>query len=147
MSGLRIFKGIIDRGLQYAGKENEDLEKTIDRNVSAFIHLIGSKYASSESDSKPFDFGRKAQYFTLDVISDVAFGEPFGFLATDSDVHEYIKTAEEVLPTIIMVTVLPWLNRLLQSPIFKAILPSDKDKLGLGKVMGLVFYIISNLNL
>jgi hypothetical protein len=112
--------------------------------VSAFIHLISSKYASSDSDSKPFDFGRKAQYFTLDVISDVAFGEPFGFLATDSDVHEYIKTTEEVLPTIIMVTVLPWLNWLLQSPIFKAVLPSDKDQLGLGKVMGLVFYIISN---
>jgi hypothetical protein len=35
-----------------------------------------------------------------------------------------------------MVTVLPWLNRLLQSPIFKALLPSDKDQLVLGKIMG-----------
>lgn len=115
--------------------------------MSAFIHLIDSKYTSSDSESKPFDFGRKAQYLTLDVISDVAFGEPFGFLATDSDVHGYIKTTEENLPAIIMVTVLPWLNWLLQSPILKALLPSDKDQLGLGKIMGFVSYSLSNLDL
>lgn len=89
------------------------------------------------------DFGRKAQYFTLDVISDVAFGKAFGYLESDSDVHEYIKTTEETLPAIILVTVLPWLSRVLQSPLLKSLLPSDKDQLGLGKVMGFVLSFLA----
>ena len=73
----------------------------------ALIDLIHTKYTSTSSEFKPFDFGRKAQYFTLDVISDIAFGEAFGDIATDSDVHEYIKTTEETLPAIILTTILP----------------------------------------
>ncbi|RDW68159.1 hypothetical protein BP6252_09555 [Coleophoma cylindrospora] len=126
----------------YSGKENENLEETIDRNVSAFVQLINTEYISSSSAFKPLDFGRKSQYFTLDVISDVAFGNAFGFLETDSDVHEYIKTTEENLPAIIMVSVLPWLNWALQSPILKSLLPSDKDQLGLGKIMGIAKQVV-----
>lgn len=87
------------------------------------------------------DLGRKAQYFTLDVISTVAFGEAFGFIETDSDVYDYIQTTEETLPAIICVSVLPWLNWALQSRLLKGLLPSDKDALGLGRVMGCVFAI------
>lgn len=129
---------------QYSGKENDNLENTIDRNVSALIELIESKYLSTNAVFHPFDFGRKAQYLTLDVISDVAFGQPFGCLESDSDVHEYIKTTEENLPAIILVSVLPWLNWVLQSRIFKSFLPSDKDKLGLGKIIGSVLSLALN---
>jgi hypothetical protein len=88
------------------------------------------------AQGKPFDFGRKAQYFTLDVISDIAFGEPFGFIETDSDVYEYIRTTEETIPMAMVTTVIPWLVTLLSSPTFKWLMPSEKDKLGFGKVMG-----------
>lgn len=98
----------------------------------ALINLLDSKYVSA---NKPFDFGRKAQYFTLDVISDLAFGEPFGDIATDSDVHEYISTMETNMPTIIVTTVLPWLMVLLSSPLFKWMMPSEKDVIGLGRTM------------
>ena len=98
----------------------------------ALIHLLETKYVSS---NKQFDFGRLAQYFTLDVISDLAFGEPFGDVATDSDVYEYISTMESNMPNIIVTTVLPWLISLLQSPLFKGMVPSEKDALGLGKTM------------
>lgn len=73
--------------VQYSGKENDDLEYTIDRNVLALVDLIHNKYISTSSEFKPFDFGRKIQYFSLDVISGIAFGEAFGELATDQDVH------------------------------------------------------------
>ena len=49
--------------------------------------------------------------------------------------HGYIQTTEESLPAIIMVTVLPWLNRALQLPLLKSLLPSDKDLIGLGKII------------
>ncbi|POR38486.1 Pisatin demethylase [Tolypocladium paradoxum] len=118
----------------YSGKEVENLEAKINQNVMALINLIDSKYVSA---NKAFDFGRKAQYFTLDVISDLAFGEPFGDIATDSDVHEYISTMEANMPTIIVTTVLPWLMVLLSSPLFKWMMPSEKDVIGLGRTMAI----------
>lgn len=130
--------------LKYSGKEVHNLEEAIDRNVLALVNLLDTKYISTSAQFRPVDFGRKAQYFTLDVISDVAFGNAFGFIATDSDVHDYIKTTEDTLPAIIMVSVLPWLNWVLQSRLLKSMLPSDKDQLGLGKIMGSVFFPIIN---
>ena len=82
-----------------------------------------------------FDLGQKVQYFTLDVISDIAFGEPFGFLETDSDVYKYIETTEQTLPMVMVTTVVPSLVMLLASPLLKSALPSDKDVLGFGRVM------------
>ena len=117
---------------QYSGKEVDDLEAKIDQNVLRLIDLIESKYAAT---GQPFDFGRKAQYFTLDVITDLAFGKPFGDLSSDSDVYEYIRTQEENMPGIIVSTVLPWMLTILSSPLFKRMLPSDKDLVGIGKTM------------
>ncbi|OBR07515.1 Pisatin demethylase [Colletotrichum higginsianum IMI 349063] len=65
-----------------------------------------------------------AQFFTLDVISDLAFDQPFGFMETDSDVYEHIKTTEESLTMFMEMTV-----------ICSVILASDKDQLGFGKIM------------
>ncbi len=109
---------------QYSGKEVDGLEAKIDENVVRLLDLLETKYVAA---NRPFDFGRKAQYFTLDVISDLAFGQPFGDVATDSDVYEYIKTMEENMPNIIVTTVLPWLMSLLSSPLFRNMLPSDRD--------------------
>ncbi|RDW73551.1 hypothetical protein BP6252_07458 [Coleophoma cylindrospora] len=127
----------------YSGKENEDLEATIDRNIQALIGLIKTKYLSTDLESKPLDFGRKAQYLTLDVISDVAYRGAFGYLATDSDMYDYIKETEKVLPAALMVTVFPWLNWVLQLSIMKAVMPSDKDPLGLGKIIGITKKVVS----
>lgn len=117
----------------YSGKEVDGLELRIDANVQRLLDLV-RRYAT---EKKPFDLGHKAQYFTLDVISDLAFGEPFGDLETDSDVHGYIGAMEESMPTIIVTTVMPWVIRLLQLPIFKGMLPSDKDRVGVGRAMAI----------
>lgn len=85
------------------------------------------------------DFGKKAQYFTLDVISDIAFGSPFGFLQTDSDVYKYIETTEKTLPVVMMTTVVPFLVTLFASPLMKPALPSEKDIFGFGRVMQYVW--------
>ncbi|KAK2051772.1 cytochrome P450 [Colletotrichum caudatum] len=117
----------------YSGKEVENLEGKVDENILRLIDLVHSYV----SEDKPFDFGLKAQYFTLDVITDLAFGKPFGDLASDSDVHEYIHTAEKNMPNVVVTAVLPWLLALLSSPLFRCLLPSDKDAIGLGKTIGI----------
>ncbi|UQC82541.1 cytochrome P450 [Colletotrichum lupini] len=116
-----------------SGKEVENLEGKVDENILRLIDLV-DRYVS---ENKAFDFGLKAQYFTLDVISDLTFGEPFGDVASDSDVHEYIRTSEQNMPNVVLAAVLPWLLALLSSPLLRCLLPSDKDAIGFGKTIGL----------
>ncbi|CZR54663.1 related to pisatin demethylase (cytochrome P450) [Phialocephala subalpina] len=126
----------------YSGKENDNLEDTIDRSVLALVNLIDKKYISSKEIFRPFDFGRKAQYFTLDVISDVAFGECFGDLESDGDMYEYIKTIETFMPALMIFSVYPWLNKILESSFMKRFLPSDKDLTGVGKLKGIAKRVV-----
>lgn len=104
----------------------------------AFADLIERKYVSTRTAYRPFDLARKAQYFALDVTTELSFGAPFGDLPSDSDVYGYIATTEQTLRYIILTTELPWLVRLLQSPLVKRFLPSDRDLLGIGRAMGWV---------
>lgn len=76
----------------------------------------------------------------MDVISDIAFGEPLGFLTNDSDMYDYCKTFDTQMPMAMLVTVYPWISQVLQWPIIKNALPSDKDVLGFGKIMALVTF-------
>jgi hypothetical protein len=108
----------------------------MDRNIQGLIDLIRTKYLSSDSENKPFDFGRKAQYFLLDVISDMSYGEPFGYMTTDSDLYDYTKSVEGVFVFAALITVFPVVNQILGLRIMKAIIPSDKDPLGFGKILG-----------
>ncbi|KAF4485804.1 Cytochrome P450 monooxygenase lolP1 [Colletotrichum fructicola Nara gc5] len=115
----------------YSGKAVVNLEAKIDENVLRLMDLI-DRYVSKD---KPFDFGLKAQYFTLDVISDIAFGKPFGDLASNSDVHEYIHTTERKMPSIVVAAVIPSLLTVLSWPGLRRLLPSENDATGLGKLI------------
>ena len=122
---------------QYAGKENPNLEAEIDEQIASFISLIHRKYLSKGATLRPMDFGQKAQYFTLDVITKVAYGKEFGFVTKDEDVHEYIKTTEETIPVLAFCTMVPWANSFLnKSWVRELVGPSPKDKHGVGKLMG-----------
>ncbi|KAM5380801.1 hypothetical protein ACJZ2D_003325 [Fusarium nematophilum] len=72
---------------------------------------------------------------TLDIISKIAFGEPFGFMDHDKDFYGYIKTTEDTVPMMQMFALIPWLIKLLQSPLCKALMPSERDAVGLGPIM------------
>ncbi|KAH8587370.1 cytochrome P450 [Bisporella sp. PMI_857] len=78
----------------YSKKEVENFEELIDENIASLITLV-NRYAL---ESKPMDFRRKAQFSTLDVISSVAYDSPIGYLATDSDLYEYLENMEAILP-------------------------------------------------
>ncbi|KAJ0387841.1 hypothetical protein COL922a_001392 [Colletotrichum nupharicola] len=118
----------------YNGKHVQDFEKKLDNNLSNFFRLLG-RYVDAD---QPFDFARKVQYFTLDVITDLAFGDPMGFMAEDGDMYDYIETTEKAMPSFITLTVFPWIvTKILSNPLFRSVLPSDKDIIGMGKVMGI----------
>lgn len=113
------------------------MEELINENIANFINLIESKYLSTPENYKPVDFAEKSSYFTIDTITDLAFGKRLGDLTEDRDCHGYIEFTDRSLKMFGLVGVLPRLNWILKSPIMKPFLPTDKDLAGLGKIMGL----------
>lgn len=57
-------------------------------------------------------------------------------MTADTDLFDYIDVVEKVFASALMVTVFPFLNWVLRLSILKAALPSEKDPLGLGKILG-----------
>ncbi|KAL8708613.1 MAG: hypothetical protein Q9220_006549 [cf. Caloplaca sp. 1 TL-2023] len=122
----------------YSGNENPYLEESVDDRLEDFTNLVRAKYTSTERVLKRVDFGRIAQYLTLDIITDMAFGEPAGFLSEDGDQFEYLEIMSQALPRFEWVSCLTWLNRLLRNPIIsRLVMPSPADKKGVGHLMGI----------
>ena len=146
--------------LKYSGKDNPYLELSIDNRLIHFISFIRQKYLSSSVEAsslekrelqsssycyKPVDFARITQYFALDVISDIAFGQPFGFLETDSDVHDYIRTQEALYPVFEWFATFPSLERLTRIGwVSRLLMPKTTDKRGLGCLMSVAEQIVNH---
>ncbi|KAK1722483.1 hypothetical protein CaCOL14_006198 [Colletotrichum acutatum] len=123
----------------YSGRENLDLEPTIDQRLEELLGLIRSKYLSTDGKVTPMDLAKKIQYFTLDVISSVGLGKAFGMLRTDSDVDDYLKSTEEGLSAISVACAIG-ISWIAQSPIIgKFIAPSPTDNNGFGKMIAACF--------
>ncbi|KAF4456709.1 hypothetical protein F53441_1265 [Fusarium austroafricanum] len=120
----------------YSGKENESLERTIDDHIAKLIAMLETKYLSTDQEYRPVDFAQKIQYFTLDVISDLAFGQPFGYIEQDADVFDFIKITKSFFPVTLVMANIPSLVSLLHSRLFSGLLPKESDKLGFGAFIG-----------
>lgn len=112
------------------------MEGTIDTQIANFVNLIEKSYLSTSQVYRPMDFGEKASFFTLDVISDLAFGQAFGYLDSDEDVYEYLKITKAAIPFMMFVADVPVLADVLQSRLFRGLLPSEADKAGFGAFIG-----------
>ncbi|KAM0281790.1 hypothetical protein ACHAQH_003372 [Verticillium albo-atrum] len=127
----------------YSGKENENLEAVIDEQMLALVQLIEERYVSTPGDFRPMDFAGKMQYLTLDIITSLAFGQCFGYLSQDMDVHNYIQITEESMPVMMAMSVLPSLTAIMQSPIFRRAMPSERDRVGLGKFIAVAKKVVA----
>lgn len=112
------------------------MEKTIEIEIAKLVELIETKYLSTAHEYRPMDFGEKGQFFTLDVISHLAFGEAFGYLQKDDDVFNYIKITSSFIPIMLVLANIPSLATMLQSPMLRGALPKESDKLGFGAFIG-----------
>ena len=81
------------------------------------------------------NLAQKIQYLTLDVISDIGFGQAFGDLEADDDVDNYIHSAEQGFGLLNLVCALGILPIVHWPPLARLIGPSEKDKSGHGKMM------------
>ncbi|KAJ4287284.1 hypothetical protein N0V90_012682 [Kalmusia sp. IMI 367209] len=122
----------------YSGKENLHLEQDVDELVLQMLDLIQSHYVSKPEAGlfRRMDLSQIASYFTLDVISKIAFGQSCGFIALNNDPFGYMENLKTFLPAVGIFGVFAELTNILRIPFIKAALPSSMDKRGLGRVMG-----------
>ncbi|KAL2864022.1 cytochrome P450 [Aspergillus lucknowensis] len=126
----------------YSGRENKNLESSVDERLHDFLTLIRAKYLSTPQQIVPMDLAKKVQYFTLDVISTVGLGKGFGMLQADHDVDHYLQSSEEGLAigNTALALGFSWLA---QAPIIgRFIAPSPGDSNGFGKMIAACFRLV-----
>jgi hypothetical protein len=121
----------------YSGKDVPMLEADIDSQVENLKALIRRKYLSTGQTTRPVDFARVANYFTLDSLTKIAYGNEFGYLATDSDMNGYIKLMESTSLIFALSADVPWIGSLMSSDfMLKSFGPKPTDTAGMGSMMG-----------
>ncbi|KAK0609483.1 cytochrome P450 [Immersiella caudata] len=111
----------------YSRNENLSMETTIETHIAKLIKLLETK-----------------QSFTIDVISDLAFGKPFGYIDQDGDVFGYTKITPSLIPALAALSNIPSLAKVLHSRLFRGSLPkgvpnhptTTTDKMGFGALIG-----------
>lgn len=124
----------------YTGKEVPTIETKIDQRLLDFVNLIQKYVAKKEA----FDFAEKAQYFTMDSLTDVAFGNPFGFLTKDEDLYDYNKSSTAFFPMMELATNIPAVWSIISSKVMQALAgPKPEDRKGLGAIIGVAQKIVA----
>lgn len=108
----------------------------MNRQLVNFIALIDTKYLSTTTHTLPVDLAEKTQFFALDAIGDISLGAPFGYLAEDRDLYDYNAINASSLPAMNVVSVLPWLTKVVHRWPFCLALPKEGDQVGFGRLMG-----------
>ncbi|KIX94105.1 uncharacterized protein Z520_10131 [Fonsecaea multimorphosa CBS 102226] len=126
----------------YTGKEVPNLEESIDDRVLDLVNLIQREGVEKRA---PIDFAVFAQYFTLDSLTHIAFGRPFGFLIENKDLYDYNKSSTAFFPVMEMSTNLPFIHSILSSSLMQALAgPKPEDKAGLGAIIGIAQKIVAD---
>lgn len=122
----------------YSGKENDHLDSTIDGRVQELLELIRNKYLSSKANGhRPMDWGEKSSFFTLDSITDIAFGYPIGAMKNDKDPYDFFGLMESALVMGSVMTIYPWLAAFFQTDFMHRLTaPKADDSNGFGRMMG-----------
>lgn len=122
----------------YNGRETNNLEPNVDEQVQNLVGLLRRKYAvSGDVLSRPLlDLGPTSNYFTLDVITKVAFGHEFGYLREETDLFNFMQHVRELWPRMSTSADVPWIRRILFSKPFLLLFgPKTTDKDGFGALM------------
>jgi hypothetical protein len=82
------------------------------------------------------DLGKTAHFYALDAIAEIAYGQSFGHLEKDEDVHNIIATNNASVPMMMLFNNYVFLWKMMQRWPLYYLLPRDGDKSGFGAVLG-----------
>ena len=122
----------------YSGKEVEGLQDIIDTQILNLLALIHSEASSGH----PIEFARLANFFTLDVLTQIAFEAPFGYLTRNEDVYDYISLNHQFLSILELGSNFPKINSFLNSPLMAPVRPRPTDRVGMGALLGVAQRVV-----
>jgi hypothetical protein len=123
----------------YSGRESPELEPGVNDQVNTLVELISRKYMSKPADNgKPIlDLAPLSNFFTMDVITRLAFGHEFGYLKNETDHYNFLGIVRGLWPLMSTSADIPWIRNILFSPTFlKFFGPKPTDETGFGTLMG-----------
>lgn len=119
--------------LKYSGREVETLESDIDSVLVKLLDLIRRDY-----NGRVLDMSRIASYFTLDVLSLIAFGDSFGYIEANADLYDFHKIANQFFVVLELIVNHESLRSFIQSSLIqKLIAPKGTDQVGQGAIIGI----------
>jgi cytochrome P450 len=125
----------------YTGKDVHSLESDIDDRVMNLVGLVEREYIDKDQF---MDFAKLAQYFTLDNLTQIAFGHPFGFLTKNEDLFSYNASSTAYFPIMELGCKIPFIHKILTSPLMQATAaPKPDEKIGFGAIVDLTQKVVA----
>jgi len=116
---------------QYAGKGVDSFEDSVDRGTAGFLKAIG-RYADT---GKAFDVGTQIHFATLDMLGEVAYGTPLGYLKNNKDMGNFLKINKAILPIMHIFSNYSRIFAMLHHWPLNRFMPREGDGVGAGAVM------------
>ncbi|KAI5843515.1 cytochrome P450 [Morchella snyderi] len=117
----------------YSMSAAKQVESMVDVRIMEFKSRVGEKFVGV---GRKLDFARWTQYFAYDVISEIAFGKPLGFMASNSDVHNLIASAHKGLWMLNTLARSDWFKKAARYPfVINYLIPAMDKETGIGRLI------------
>lgn len=117
----------------YSFSNIKRMEPLLDQNIERWIDKLDKRFAQT---GKKFDFAPWAVYMAYDVISEVGFGAPFGFIEQEKDVEGLVQGFHDgLIPFGIMARCYPFTNWVKGTFLGKYMVASPEQDSGIGTLM------------
>lgn len=114
------------------------MEPIVDIILNALIrHIrVHALTVDGKRHPVPIDLSKVVNYFTIDVITRIAFGRELGCLRSNSDVHGLLAAMSAAMKAYTIPISIPWLRELTTSETFLEYFgPKMTDKSAIGTMM------------
>lgn len=117
----------------YSFSNVKKMEKLFDGTIQSWIDKLDQRFAQTH---EKFDFAPWAVYMAYDVVSEIGFGAPFGFIEQGKDVEGLIKGFHDgLVPFGIMARLWPFTNWMKSTFLGKYMVATPEQDSGIGTLM------------
>ncbi|KAM7202670.1 cytochrome P450 [Rhypophila sp. PSN 637] len=121
----------------YNGRDQVDIHGGIDTQVAKLKALIRREYLSTATETRKADLVWLIRFFTLDSVTALAYGEPFGYLDANADLFGFNKQMQDMNKPMAVMVDTPVLRTMVNSPLAPHIMPKVTDKQGMGRLIAI----------
>ncbi|KAI0845509.1 flavonoid 3',5'-hydroxylase [Daldinia vernicosa] len=119
----------------YAYSNVKKMEPLVDAIVRKWLEKLDHRFAAT---GEKFDFAPWAVYMAYDIISEIGFGEPIGFIEQEKDVDGLIQGFHDCLvPFGVMARLYPLTKWIKKTPMGRYLVASPEHESGAGVLMRL----------